>query len=812
MKKCTFFLTIVCLMLIFLILLTSCAFVQKENGEANTDPTDSTPTDGATSSTENSTDTPTLNYPNYSFNGTTPKEGELAFGGKYRMLYEKDADAYAVTEYLGKEIDIVIPDTYLGEDVFKIANGAFSHVQCDRITIPKSVRIIDDYAFSVSACGCMDIHGCSVKQIVFEEDSRLESIGTGAFYNCVELELIDIPQSVVEIGPSAFCSCDGLKEIVLPQNITKLSRNVFDDCINLEKITIPNDVDEIGKFSFFGCRSLKKVDIPEKVVSIGEAAFWGCTSLTEINIPTAVESIGEFAFLYCGAVDRISVGKENEFFSDDGNCLIDKATKTIIRGSNNSIIPDDGSVVAIGTLAFSYAAGLKEIDLPSCVEEIASDAFFGCTGIEKITVEEGHAKFHSTENCLIETAEKRLKMIANGASIPTDESVTVIGSNAFRGWSGAKELTVPENITVIEGSSFNFATELERITLPETLSEIGGSAFYGCTDLKEIVIPDGITEIEGSMFAKCEKLESVIIPSSVKSIDSNAFGKCSSLKSITLPKGIKTILRYTFRDCISLESIDFPEGVEKIEREAFYGCTSLKSITLPETVIEIETEAFRDCDSLEKIVVDDKNQKYYDVDNSLIEAETQKLILGATTGVIPNDGSIKEIGDYAFTGRLKSNTVTVPKGVTRIGQSAFSGCKELEHIDLPASVRTIGSGAFAGCRSLRSIEIPSRVTKITQSCFANSGLESISIPKVLTIDYFAFHGCENLKSVELSTNLNTMEGSAFGGFGTPTIEISYNGTEADWNSFEKTSKNWLANLSRAVIKCLDGVIERSRND
>ena len=57
------------------------------------------------------------------------------------------------------------------------------------------------------------------------------------------------------------------------------------------------------------------------------------------------------------------------------------------------------------------------------------------------------------------------------------------------------------------------------------------------------------------------------------------------------------------------------------------------------------------------------------------------------------------IGDRAFAGNTKIQSVTVPDGVVTVGWFAFSGCVSLGSVTLPASVLSISYGAFENCPS-----------------------------------------------------------------------------------------------------------------
>ena len=105
------------------------------------------------------------------------------------------------------------------------------------------------------------------------------------------------------------------KKIVVPKTISYLDNDysvtaigdgAFYLCLSLTSIVIPNGVTSIGKSAFHQCFSLTSIVIPESVTSIGAWAFDSCNTLTSIVIPDSVKSIGAHAFGYCTALKTIS--------------------------------------------------------------------------------------------------------------------------------------------------------------------------------------------------------------------------------------------------------------------------------------------------------------------------------------------------------------------------------------------------------------------------------------------------------------------------------------------------------------------------
>jgi hypothetical protein len=166
---------------------------------------------------------------------------------------------------------------------------------------------------------------------------------------------------------------------------------------------------------------------------------------------------------------------------------------------------------------------------------IDSCAFYGCTSLTSIVVEEGNSVYDSREGCnaIIETATNTL--IQGYASTIIPSSVTEIGRNAFQRRTSLTSIVIPEGVTKIGYSAFNGCTSLTSVVIPSCVTEIGGSAFSDCSSLTSVVINGKIKKIEEFTFYSCTALESITLLGGVNKIDESAFSGCTSLKVINVP-------------------------------------------------------------------------------------------------------------------------------------------------------------------------------------------------------------------------------------------------------------------------------------
>ena len=235
-------------------------------------------------------------------------------------------------------------------------------------TIPSDIKIIGDWAFydCSGLTGELNLGGCT----------SLTSIGSYAFWYCSKLTSISLPSNLTSIGYMAFYSCSGLTSISLPSSLTSIGRDAFGYCSGLTSVDLS------------GCTNL---------TSIGNNAFSGCSGLTgTVTIPASVTEIGKNPFASCRNLEGIVVEKGNSEYYIEGNCLIEKSTKTLIIGFNNSTIPSD--IKIIGGYAFYGCSGLTGVDLSGCTSltSIESFAIYGCSALKSVVFPEGSTGWYVT--------------------------------------------------------------------------------------------------------------------------------------------------------------------------------------------------------------------------------------------------------------------------------------------------------------------------------------------------------------------------------------------------------------------------------
>jgi hypothetical protein len=199
-------------------------------------------------------------------------------------------------------------------------------------------------------------------------------IGDNAFYQCIGLTSVAIPDSVTVIGNYAFGWCSSLTNLSIPNSVTSIGDWAFSVCGRLTTFTIPSSVSSLEGNAFSGCSSLTEVTIGDGVTSIGSRAFAGCTSLAGIAIPNSVTNLGNEVFNYCTLLTNITIGKS--VTNIEGGAFEYCASLT------NVTIPN--SVTSIGAWAFYRCTSLGSITIPDAVHSIGDWSFEGCTKLASV--------------------------------------------------------------------------------------------------------------------------------------------------------------------------------------------------------------------------------------------------------------------------------------------------------------------------------------------------------------------------------------------------------------------------------------------
>ena len=316
-------------------------------------------------------------------------------------------------------------------------------VKVKELHIPGSIK---DFSCTLQNAG-------SLEKLYFDEG--VEKISANSMVTgCKSLSEIDLPSTLKMIsGPSAFGGataltsiefpkdvafadtitgvlkgCTSLTSVSLPASVTKIPSHMFDGCTSLTSVTALSEIESIGDGAFQNCSSLTGNDFPGTLTSIGSSAFQGCASLVSVPNLSKVTNMGWGAFYKCEKL-RASVDLSS-LQSVPGYAFCYAPVK---------IVGLCDSLQSIGDWAFIWSN--VAVQLPETLEKIGNYAFFRGTLPEQL-------------------------------SIP--DSVTSVGTAAFSGVDGVKDVAIGRGLTEIPSRMFDDST-VQKITIENSMDDITGS-------------------------------------------------------------------------------------------------------------------------------------------------------------------------------------------------------------------------------------------------------------------------------------------------------------------------------------------------
>ena len=693
--------------------------------------------------------------------------------------------------------NVTIPNS-----VTNIGSSAFYN--CNKLTniaIPDKVTNIGSNAF----------YNCSKLENVTIPNS-ITNIGYQAFNNTI-IKNIYITDLAAWCG---IAGIDGLTwagsliknlylnnelvtSLTIPNSVTTINEDTFAHFNSFTSVTIPDNVTKIGDSAFYRCFSLVNVTIGSGVTSIDNYAFGQCNKLVEVyNKSTLSITVGSSSNGYIGyyAKNIYNVQGGSKLSTDEnGYTVYTDGTEKILIAYNGS--ETDLTLPTNITQIYKYALyncdNLTNITIPDSITSIGENAFNNCSSLANITGSISNIKTITqqiTKDSLLTVT------ITRGTSID---------NNNFNYFSSLTSITNPNSITSIGNSAFNYCNKLTTIYyagditswcaiegLYSLMSSDPMTLYINGQKIKNnLIIPDNVTSINEYAFYNCRDLTSVTIGNNVTSIGDGAFYNCNKLvevynkSSLTITAGkydngyvayyAKNVYTTEGENKLSTDEngyVIYTDGIEKIlityagtETElvlpvditqiykyAFYNHKDLTSITIGSNVTNIGDYAFQYCKGLTSIVVNEGNTKYHSAGNCLIETATKTLILGCKASIIPDDGSVTNISNSAFSDCVGLTSITIPDSVTNIG-TAFSGCRDLVNVVIGNGITVIGSHAFGSCNSLTNITIGNKVTSIDYDAFNRyNSLQNIYITDIAA--WCSISGLNNLMNNNNSSNKN----------------------------------------------------------
>ena len=635
----------------------------------------------------------------YEVEGYTGEKPYFTHEGVLYYNRQTTSDVELVYFPYAKQGDYVIPD-----GVTRLPINSLKNCKISNITIPASVRNIDDKAF----------YSCTnLLEVMFAPPSEGENVqslvfGEIPFEKCSKLEKVTFPARLAKLShevvtdgvatqvdndfASLFTSCSKLREVYIDGGVGDVYSSTDDGIIlSADKTTI------------IYCPAARVGDytVATGVSVIGARAFKGCTKLTSITIPAYVTEIQSDAFSGCYGVTQVNfLGTER-----DGNLAIRE--RAFYRLTNTNF---------------------KSLVLPANLTELGQHAFGYCTNLKTVTINCGRTaeELDLSEGAFIRTREDdytaTVTTVNIGAQMPVFDVKSVFGGAK----SALKTINVSaenQNLSSVDGVLFN-----------KDITEI---LFYPAarTDT-QYKIPDKVITVRASAFSDISALESITIGKNVEEIATRAFARCVNLANLNFEGGRTQNLAIgseAFVGCSALEEVTFPEMTYSVESGAFSDCIKLHTVNLPASFASWGegdvASVFAGCNIFANINIAEGNENFSSFDGVLCGVEggvavsvlySPILNSGDEQHTVTFPSTITEVGASAFAGNANIQKIvfTDSNKTVTIGEMAFSYCAALTEVVLPAGLQVVESMLFFNCPELLKVNIPYTVQTIKKASFA----------------------------------------------------------------------------------------------
>ncbi len=421
------------------------------------------------------------------------------------------------------------------------------------------------------------------------------------------------------------------------------------------------------------------------------------------------------------------------------------------------------TVKNIGAISFGLCGKLKEVTIPYGVREIAEGTFSSCTSLTSIEV----------PNSVKSICESAFENCENLTSVTIGSSVESIDRHAF--WYCDKITDVYYNGTVDEWNEISIDEDgndsLTNATIHYLICEHeDADSEAGCDKCGSVVAYSGscgadgdnvtfelyddgylVVSGEGDMYDYANWNESVF-----KEYDSD-------IKAVVIEDGVTSIGDYSF-DSFDITDLTIANSVTRIGENAFHGC-DVADLTIPGSVEIIGTDAFSGSDKLVSVTF---------------------------------ENGIMSIADWAFSVCYNISDLFIPASVTNIGEGAFAYDIFLKNITVDENNEYYSSVdgvlfnkdktkiiTYPAMSAATSYTIPDGVIDIDLGVFIFAlNLVDVVIPdSVENIGEAMFVECHNLETVKIGSGVKYIGEWMIDDFYSLT-DVTYNGTEEQWNNIE----------------------------
>lgn len=474
------------------------------------------------------------------------------------------------------------------------------------------------------------------------EDKPVVALAADACSFLNDIEVIDIPDSVVSVGGGAFRGCKNLKRIHFPEKLGSFDVNWLRNCTSLERLELPGHMGKIEP-TIFDLSSLRELRVGSGTSEVEPGAFRNSKlQLIEVDDSNPlIKSDGRALYSFDGEI-FIALAVPDEHCEVVSGCrAIAKKGFSNFSCLRSVTLPETLEIV--GDFAFA-STSLESFTAPSSLKAIGERAFFRCTALKRVELNEGLVEVRT--DAFTDTGVDELRLPASverlGNPLAAQTSLTYVGEGAtFTIEKGSTHLVLDEEGCLYRNTSEGYVLdrmmnpEVEEYTVMHGVVSIGDEAFSGHPNLRKVMLPEGLAVIGRRAFKACRKLEDVNIPESVEAIGDEAFLD-TSLRAFSIPAALQML-----------------GGNALVTYGAHHGSNP----------------------TLHELEVSSENKRFHLVDDMLLERKADghaRLLLSlGTESAVRIPAEVDELAPYAFNGVSGVEELHLSEAITAVGMRAL---------------------------------------------------------------------------------------------------------------------------------------------
>ena len=319
---------------------------------------------------------------------------------------------------------------------------------------------------------------------------------------------------------SPFFAREDIKKVVVEGGVTTIGSEAFFNCVNMTEVDLPSSVTLIEDTAFSGCTGITTVTYGEDELGQGGpvAPDWNAVMIgvendyltkakpQEVTLSGKCGDNVEYSLNATSGVLTITGSGEMYDYNESGQNTVPWERYNTFNVKRVFI---QATITKIGTNTFDNCNNLSTVK------------FYGTQADwDAIEIGEGNDSLLAVKPQTIPSEDKCGDNVYYSLN-PTTGELRIWGSGPMYDYdiddnkspflynNDIESIVIEDGVTYIGEYAFDTLPNLDNVTIPNSVTKIGEWAFFYCYWLKTLNIGTGLTTISDYAFSGCARLETV---------------------------------------------------------------------------------------------------------------------------------------------------------------------------------------------------------------------------------------------------------------------------------------------------------------